>query len=181
MAVKISDLIKKLEEVKHAKGDTVVEMGVDSHDNMQNSTLILQCGRVQLHAIGETTLGKAKNFPSKAQIHTLNLIVKYFPELVFTGSSKEEATLFIGEHKHKLPIDATLDKQYYYQFPTPKQVKYIEAIEAKTGIPFEGKTFQEATDYITKNGFNSNNNTQRQAPSFSIDPVYTFEDDDIPF
>lgn len=185
--VKINDLIKKLKEVKDKQGNVEVRV-LPLSDNVNTGTVLLQDNiGGKLIAIGETPIGKARNFPTPKQVYTINLILFHISGLEFTGRTKEEASTFITEHKHKLPIGAKIEyKDYKISFPSSKQLSYIEVLEENNNIPFTGCTFKEASDYISKYGYNKQQNTgsQQQEPQ-ALQPsegmFACIDDDEIPF
>lgn len=60
-------------------------------------------------------------------------------EFDLIGSTKQEANRFIKEHLNE-----------YNKMPTDKQLNYIDNICRRLGVKFEGKTKQEAYDFIKK-------------------------------
>ena len=185
--VKINDLIKKLQEVKDIRGNVQVEIS-SIGEFIDNRVVVFEGLRGNLVAIGETAVGKAKKFPTAKQTYSLNLIMKYVPEARFTGRTKEEARIFINDHKHKVPVGAKVDfSEYKVSFPTPKQIGYINSLEEQCGVAFTGSTFKEATEYINTYGNTnknkSNNTVTQDKPLKSLEPVgfEMIDEDEIPF
>lgn len=184
MTVKINDLIKKLQEIKDIKGNVPIDI-VDIGEYKSDRIVLFEGLRGNLVAIGETKVGRAKNFPTAKQTYSINLILKHNPSLEFTGKTKEEASTFINTYKHTVPTKTKITfDEYKVSFPTPKQIGYINVLEENNGVAFEGTTFKEATEYITKYGYNNNKQTKSTNSSSQKDYEMSFtciDDDDIPF
>ena len=188
--MKVNELIRTLQATLQAKGNVEV---IVSPVLEPNTTGVLLKGGYLL-AVGETNLGKHKDFPTPKQVVLLNVIYKAL-KIVCMETSKEGVKQFLTLHKEKVDnLDIKLTKEdFVYSFPTPNQLNYIKSLETNIGILFEGTTFEEACHYITYAsrgvqppkfvGRTHSHPTNTTANTFEcrFEPCMVIDEDEIPF
>lgn len=188
--MKLNDLIHNLQLIAKDKGN--VDVKISSVIEPNTTGVLLQGG--YLLAIGETQLGKDKDLPTPKQVVLLNVIYKAL-NLVCVETSRTSIKQFITQHKDKVAnLDLIMTREdYVYSFPTPNQLSYIKSLETKTGILFEGTTFEEASHYIAYAHTGSQPpkftgrtqshplNTTENTVECRFEPCMFVDEDEIPF
>ena len=143
--MKLKELINELNAILNSKGDVEVKLS----ETLPTNTTGVYLNTGYIVAIGENKLGRTKNLPSPKQVYYLNKIYKVHG-LICTETTKTGVTKFLNEHIEKVDnLDIKLNKEdYVYSYPTTKQLDFIKYLEEKTGVVFEGATFEEANHFI---------------------------------